>query len=49
MKKRGPKAYSAEFREEALRLIEAGSRPLAQVARELGVHLLAGTIRPLIG
>jgi transposase len=39
MKKRGPKAYSAEFRLEALRLIEAGTKPLAQIARDLGVHL----------
>jgi transposase len=36
MKKRGPKAFSEEFRREALRLAE--TRPVAQVARELGMH-----------
>jgi transposase len=36
MKKRGPKAFSEEFRREALRLAE--TRPLTQVARELGMH-----------
>jgi len=36
MKKRGPKAYSEEFRREAIRLTE--SRPITQVARELGIH-----------
>jgi len=36
MKKRGPKAYSEEFRREAVRLTEA--RPVTQVARELGIH-----------
>ena len=36
MKKRGPKAYSEEFRREAIRLTE--SRLITQVARELGVH-----------
>ncbi|HUG12369.1 MAG TPA: transposase [Opitutaceae bacterium] len=39
MKKRGSKAYSAEFRQEALRLVETGGKSLAQIARELGVHL----------
>lgn len=39
MKKRGPKAYSEEYRQEALRLVEAGTKPLAQIARELGIHL----------
>lgn len=39
MKKRGPKAYSQEYRQEALRLVEAGDKPLTQIARELGVHL----------
>jgi transposase len=36
MKKRGPKAFSEEFRREAVRLAE--TRPATQVARELGVH-----------
>ena len=36
MKKRGPKAYSDDFRREAVRLTE--SRPVTQVARELGIH-----------
>jgi transposase-like protein len=39
MKKRGPKAYSEEYRREAVRLAETGTRPLAQIARELGIHL----------
>jgi transposase len=29
--------YSPEFREEAARMVVEGSRPIAQVARELGV------------
>lgn len=36
MKKRGPKAYTADFRREAVRLTE--SRPVTQVAREVGIH-----------
>lgn len=36
MKKERPKAYGEEFRREAVRLTEA--RPMAQVARELGIH-----------
>jgi transposase len=39
MKKRGPRAYSEEFRREAVRLAESGTKPLAQIARELGIHL----------
>jgi transposase len=38
-KKRGPKAYSEDFRHEAVRLAESGTKPLAQIARELGIHL----------
>ena len=30
--------YSADFRREAVRLTEAGTKPLTQIARELGVH-----------
>jgi transposase-like protein len=39
MKKRGPRAYSEEFRREAVRLADSGTKPLAQIARELGIHL----------
>lgn len=39
MKKRGPKAYSEDFRREAVRLAETGTKPLTQIARELGIHL----------
>ena len=38
MAKRGTPAYSADFRREALRLVEAGEKPIAQIARELGIH-----------
>lgn len=31
--------YSAEFKEEAVKLVIEASRPVAQVARELGVHV----------
>jgi transposase len=37
-KKRGPSAYTDEFRLEAVRLVLAGVRPLAEIARELGVN-----------
>jgi transposase len=30
--------FTAEFKEEAVRLVGSSGRPLAQVARELGVH-----------
>ncbi|MGQ0641249.1 MAG: IS3 family transposase, partial [Gemmatimonadaceae bacterium] len=36
---RGPKAYNEDFRHEAVRLAESGTKPLAQIARELGIHL----------
>jgi len=39
MKKRGAKGYSEEFRREAVRLVDSGTRPIAQIARELGIHL----------
>lgn len=32
------KSYSPEYREEAVRLVLETSRPIAQVARELGVN-----------
>jgi len=34
-----PFTYSDDFRREAVRLAESGTKPLAQLARELGVHL----------
>ena len=30
--------FTAEFKEEAVRLLASSGRPLAQVARELGIH-----------
>jgi transposase-like protein len=35
---RSRKSYSPEFREEAVKLVIETSRPIAQVAKELGVH-----------
>jgi transposase len=35
---RSRKTYSPEFREEAVKLVIETSRPIAQVAKELGVH-----------
>jgi transposase len=35
--RRGPRAYTDEFRREAVRLAEAGTMPLARIARELGI------------
>lgn len=37
-KKRGPSAYTEEFRREAVRLVERDPRELPQVARDLGLH-----------
>ena len=37
-KRRGPSAYTDEFRQEAVRLVEAGLRPVTEIARELGMH-----------
>jgi transposase len=34
----GRKKYSAEFKEQAARLVIDGPRPIVDVARELGVH-----------
>ena len=39
MKKRGPRGFDQEFRREAVRLAESGTMSIAQVARQLGVHL----------
>jgi transposase len=38
MKRKAYKTYSREFKLEAVRLSGAGSKPVAEVARELGVH-----------
>jgi transposase len=35
---KNPKRYSPEFKEEAAKLVVDSSRPIAQVARELGVN-----------
>ena len=37
-KKRGPTAYTDEFRREAVRLVDANPNQLADIAHELGVH-----------
>lgn len=39
----GTPRYSKEFKAEAVRLFKAGNKPVAQLARELGVA--GGTIR----
>jgi transposase len=39
MKKRGRRGFDEQFRREAVRLAEAGTMPIAEVARQLGVHL----------
>lgn len=31
------KVYSKEFKEEAVQLVETSSKPIAQIARELGI------------
>ena len=38
MSKRVKKEYSAEYRDEAVKMVIESSRPTAQVARELGVN-----------
>jgi transposase len=35
---RSRKSYSPEFREEAVKPVIETSRPIAQVAKELGIH-----------
>ena len=37
-KKRGPSAYTDEFRREAVRLVESGKGEVVQIAKDLGVH-----------
>jgi transposase len=39
MKKRGRRGFDEQFRREAVRLAESGTMPIAEVARQLGVHL----------
>jgi transposase len=39
MTKPQPKAYSLEFREAALRQVQEGTKPIRQLAQELGVHI----------
>ena len=43
MKKRERRRFDEQFRREAVRLAEAGTMPIAEVARQLGVH--AETLR----
>ncbi len=38
MTKRERKTYTCEFKREAVRLAEESSLPMAQVARQLGIH-----------
>ena len=38
MSKRVKKEYSAEYRDEAVKMVIESSRPTAQVARELGIN-----------
>jgi transposase len=38
MMKRGQRGYSEDFRREAVRLANTGRKPLAQIARELGIN-----------
>ncbi len=37
MKKSQREKYSAEFKAEAVRVVQSGSKPVAQLARELGI------------
>ena len=37
-KRRGPSAYTDEFRREAVRLVESGKGDVVQVANDLGMH-----------
>ena len=43
MKKRERRGFDEQFRREAVRLAESGTMPIAEVARQLGVH--AETLR----
>ena len=37
-RKRGTQAYTEDFRREAVRLVEAGTKSPAEIARELYIH-----------
>lgn len=39
MKKLGRREFDAQFRREAVRLAESGTMPIAEVARQLSVHV----------
>ena len=39
MKKRGRREFDEQFKREAVRLAESGTMPIAEVARQLGVHV----------
>ena len=39
MEKKGRRKFDQQFQREAVRLIEAGTMPIAEVARQLGVHV----------
>jgi transposase-like protein len=39
MRKAQPKAYSLKFREDAMRQVLAGTKPIRELAQELGVHV----------
>ena len=39
MGKRGRRGYSEDFRREAIRLVESDTKPLAQIARDLGINV----------
>ena len=38
VKKRGPSAYTDEFRRAAVELVTTGKGEIAEIARQLGVH-----------
>lgn len=38
MPRRGRKGYSEDFRREAIRLVDSDTKPIAQIARELGIN-----------
>ena len=38
MPRKGRRGYSEDFRREAVRLVDADTKPIAQIARELGIN-----------
>jgi transposase len=38
MPRRGRKGYSEDFRREAIRLVDSDTKPIAQIARDLGIN-----------